>query len=595
VKIPLLVLFAGTALQAQVTNFTWTGNVGSNFSTPGNFDDSSTGLAATRPIPEGLSVGTVGSNTFVIFQGGVVNRTIDLTSATAYNLRGIQFNSVAGANGFTISSSAATAPRLQMRPDGIVNNDADTQTFNAPIKFFTYAGGSSTAASQTFNAAAGNLVFSGVFNGASATLPAIEMNRGTLTVDGAFDTTIGTTGRGDIVDTAGAGGLIKNGTGTLTLGGTAPNRFNGPVQVNAGTLVLNKVGALSGVGKLTVTGGGVVSYSADTQLGDLGPTLTVPDQITLNNGTLRSTASLTLNTFRGITLGASGGTIETATGTTLTYGGTIDGNSSGALIKTGAGILRVSGVSIYDGATVVSAGILRLQTSGERLPNGTAMTVASGATFDLANLTETIGSLAGAGSVTLGSGTLITGGDNSSTIFSGVASGTGRLTKMGTGVMTLSGINSYTGITRVNGGTLRLGAAERIANSSAMVLNGGTFDSAGFSETLGTLDLDANSAIDFGSGASALVFSDSDAQNWSGSSLTIYNWTAGSDTLRIGTDGTGFNTQLGLFRFADYGNAAGQIDANGFITPVPEPSALSLGLAASLALAAGRVWRRPRR
>ena len=53
------------------------------------------------------------------------------------------------------------------------------------------------------------------------------------------------------------------------------------------------------------------------------------------------------------------------------------------------------------------------------------MTVASGAIFNLNSFNQSIGSLAGAGNVTLGSATLTTGSDGSSTTFSGVISGTG--------------------------------------------------------------------------------------------------------------------------------------------------------------------------
>ena len=73
--------------------------------------------------------------------------------------------------------------------------------------------------------------------------------------------------------------------------------------------------------------------------------------------------------------------------------------------------------------------------------------MAGGATFNLNNFAETMGSLAGAGNVTLGTGILTTGGNNTSTTYSGVMSGTGGLTKAGTGTFTLSGANTYTGAT----------------------------------------------------------------------------------------------------------------------------------------------------
>ena len=153
-------------------------------------------------------------------------------------------------------------------------------------------------------------------------------------------------------------------------------------------------------------------------------------------------------------------------------------------------------------------------------------------------------------------------------------------------MLTLTGANIYTGLTQIDAGSIRLGASERLFNSGALRLNGGTLDTGGFSETLGTLDMDNSSIIDFGAGSSALAFSDSDAQVWAGLILGIVNWTPGDDTFRVGLDGVGFDTQLALIRFVDFGNAPAQIDANGFITPVivPEPSSALLCAFAGIGL-----------
>src|SRR5262249_62049031 len=122
----------------------------------------------------------------------------------------------------------------------------------------------------------------------------------------------------------------------------------------------------------------------------------------------------------------------------------------------------------------------------DRIADTSAVTVAGGATFNLNNNAETIGSLAGAGNVTLGTATLITGGNNTSTTFSGVMSGTGGLTKQGTGVFTLSGTNTYTGATTINAGTLQLAGGTAIADTSAVTLAnvaGATLDLNGSTET----------------------------------------------------------------------------------------------------------------
>ncbi len=87
-------------------------------------------------------------------------------------------------------------------------------------------------------------------------------------------------------------------------------------------------------------------------------------------------------------------------------------------------------------------------TGNNLLPTSTAVSITgSGATFDLGNVSQTIGSLAGvAGSnVNLENNVLTTGSDNTNTAFAGVISGGGILVKTGNGIFTLSGANLHSG------------------------------------------------------------------------------------------------------------------------------------------------------
>jgi len=104
------------------------------------------------------------------------------------------------------------------------------------------------------------------------------------------------------------------------------------------------------------------------------------------------------------------------------------------------------------------------------------------------------------------------------------------------------------------------------------------FDTAGLNQRLGTLRLAGSDAsvrreIDFGNGASALSFANSSGQKWAADNglpipLYLLNYTPGVDSLRFGTTGSGLTkTQLGLLRFADFGDLPGKIDANGYVTP----------------------------
>ena len=158
------------------------------------------------------------------------------------------------------------------------------------------------------------------------------------------------------------------------------------------------------------------------------------------------------------------------------------------------------------------------------------------------------------------------------------------------GTLILGATNTYAGPTTIEGGILQLGAPYVIPTNSTLVLANNdptrtdfdavwantpaTFATAGFSQRLGPLRVSGYNAaapriIDFGSGASALVFADSSKELWSNIPLTLANYTPGVDSLRFGTNAGGLTkAQLGLLRFAEFGNLPGQIDAHGYVTPL---------------------------
>ncbi len=130
--------------------------------------------------------------------------------------------------------------------------------------------------------------------------------------------------------------------------------------------------------------------------------------------------------------------------------------------STTPGAWNVFGAADSSGDTLFLAG-----AGGGAIPTTTPVIMSSNTTFDLSIGTgTTIASLAddpagvtlNSSQVLLGNGILTTGGDNTSTTFSGVLSGAGGgLTKVGAGCFTLLGSNTYTGPTAVNGGTLQVG------------------------------------------------------------------------------------------------------------------------------------------
>jgi len=157
--------------------------------------------------------------------------------------------------------------------------------------------------------------------------------------------------------------------------------------------------------------------------------------------------------------------------------------------------------------------------------------------------------------------TLTAGADGSSTTFSGVmqdgsVDGALGLTKNGSGVMTLSGPNTYTGPTTVLAGTLRLGADNVLADTTDVVLAGGTLEAAAATDTIGSLNVTANSTLELGSGN--LTFGDSRGHTWTGH-LTL-SGTLGATALR-------FPDSLNSSQLMSMSNDGGpvDIDSNGYI------------------------------
>ncbi|MEI7801594.1 MAG: autotransporter-associated beta strand repeat-containing protein, partial [Bacteroidota bacterium] len=338
--------------------------------------------------------------------------------------------------------------------------------------------------------------------------------------------------------------LGNAGTHTLSgvISGTGGITFAANANGTTGTFALTTGNTYSGKTQLT---GGIISGSGESIFG-ANPGAFVADQITFNGGTLSASGNLAFSSNRGITFTGTTSTLN-SNANTITLTNICTG--TGGFTKTGTGIILLDGAHTFSGPVTVSAGTLRINATGT-YPDASALSVSAGATFDLKGLSETIGSLAGAGTVSssvTGAVTLTTGGDNTSTTFSGIAqNGTATslsVTKTGTGIFIISGANTYTGITTITNGTLQLGAAERIANTSNMVLNGGTFStgaSTGNSETLGTLNLNANSTIALGTGNHTITFSNSSAVGWAGTTLTITGWTG-----TAGSSGTGGKIVVG--------------------------------------------------
>ena len=283
-------------------------------------------------------------------------------------------------------------------------------------------------------------------NGFDSTVAGLEGNG---TIQGSAALTAGdendATFSGILQDgNSGALSLVKKGSGKMTLSGA--NTFSGNTTLDEGSLEVKNAQAL-GTGSLSQTDGSS-SLIFDT-------TGTVTNDLSIFSVEFLQDVILSGNII------ANNATYDVADGVTAEASGDITG--TGGTTKIGLGTQVLSGNNTYTGANDVQVGTLRAGST-TAFGNNVATTVDSGAVLELDGFSNSIGSLAGAGTVENASATaatLTTGGDNTSTTFSGVLQdGTGggalSLTKTGSGNQTLSGANTYTGVTTVSAGILEV-------------------------------------------------------------------------------------------------------------------------------------------
>jgi autotransporter-associated beta strand protein len=442
-----------------------------------------------------------------------------------------------------------------------------------------------------------------VINGSSSTLQAtatfaINPNRGialgpttgggrgnidvttgnTLTYNGVMANNIGATVGRLLVN------FISGDTGTLLVGGN--NTYTGTTFISQGTV---KLGATSSPLGTNVALGTTVNSGAALDLN--GQVVTINQPLTLNGtgisggGALTNT-SATPATYPGlITLGSDSSIVASGSAVTISNTGTIIGvgsnnqnltlvntatsfmasifGTSGSLTKAGTGIWVLQGVNTYGGATNILNGSLRLGVAGA-LPSGTTVTLGDGSsntggTLNLNSFAQTIAGLLTAGSGTnrvvdnFGGGALtinLAGSDNYAGILGGGASGNNlTLTKTGAGTLTLSGVNTFTGVTTISQGTLQIGNS--LALQSSDVTDNATLDLNGISATIGalagagTVTSSASGTVTFtvGNTGSTATFAGV-IQNGSATTLNLTKVGGGTEALTSNSNSYNGNTTI---------------------------------------------------
>ncbi|VTU15320.1 Fluffing protein [Variovorax sp. PBL-H6] len=437
------------------------------------------------------------------------NTTLDSNTAVSLN------NSVNLAGALSIGGSAGMTLAGTINGAGsLVKNGAANLGFTGNNNFLggvTLNAGTLTVGGNSA-LGLGNLTVGGAAtldsSAAASAANNVVLNAG-LTVGGTQGLTLG----GVIT---GTGALTKNGAAALTLNGN--NSFQGGTTLNAGTLTLGNAGSL-GTGGLVVGGAATLDNSA---------ALAVANALTLNAG------------------------LTVAGNNNLTLSGVLGG--AGALNKNGLADLTLSGNNTFTGALNVVSGSVTTLSAGA-LGNTSGANIGSGASLNLGS-NASLAALSGSGDVQIGAGnTLSVGGVSTDSLFDGSLSGSGGLTKVGSGSLSLTGINGLTGDTAVNGGTLNLNGSLASANvgvgsgatltgtgsllGAVNVANGGHLAlNSGNTLSMGSLVMGSGSNLDANLGPASLT-----------SLLNVGGNVTLNGTLNV-TDAGGFG--VGVYRLINY-------------------------------------------
>ena len=465
-------------------------------------------------ITNSASIATFTNNGTIIFNGGLGSGTGGFIKYGAGLMLLGGTNTYTGSTTINAGTVRCTAPGILSSVSATTvntNGVLDLNSFNQTLLSLAGTGpGSVALGGATLTAGATtSTTFAGVLSGTGSLL---KTGISTMTLSGVNTYTGGTTinagaisvsaasGIGSITNalTLNGGALTTSGSaitfiravtlgannGTFNIGGTSltlSNVISGPgALVKMGTQILVLAATNTYLGG-TTNAAGTLTIGSDAALGDAASSLTFS-----NTATLTTTASFT--STRNIFLLTNTATFSCGTGFTNTFNGVISG--AGALTQGGSGTMVLGGNNTFTNLLYCYKGIVRLG-GNERLSDLVPVLIA--ASLELNGFNETIGSLAGTGgTVKLGGGFLTAGGNNLSRTNAAVISGTGGFTKTGAGVLIFTGANTYTSNTIVGAGTLQLGANERIANTSPLVIsNGATFTMAwngtNYSETVASL------------------------------------------------------------------------------------------------------------
>lgn len=369
---------------------------------------------------------SLGSGTLAV-NGGTLDlngHAITVGGLSGTNSVGKITTSTAAALTLTVNQSGTTSY------DGVIENGAGTVSLLKQGSGLVTLSGTNTYSGNT-TITGGLIGFSGLANLGSGT---IALNGGGLQWVGTNSVDLSSSPRFAALGSAG-GTFDTNGNNvTFASSVSGPGSFT---KAGAGTLTLAAANTYGG--NTTVTGG-LIAFSSLANFSS--------GTIVLNGGGLQWATGNTIDISSSSQLGAlgsAGGTFDT-NGNNVTFATAVSG--SGPFAKTGAGTLTLLDANTYTGTTTISGGALQIGNGG------------------------TTGSIA-SNSIVNNTSVIFNRGDAAA--YAGPISGSGNITQAGSGVLTLSGPNTYTGTTTLLSGLLRMGGASALG-ASALAVHSGTLD-----------------------------------------------------------------------------------------------------------------------
>ncbi len=418
----------------------------------------------------GMASGASGGATHFYLGSSTGNGTFTTNGGTV----GDAYGGVIDFSGATVGSNASFT----------TNGGTANGAFGGTTQFYS----NSSAGSGNFTTNGGTV--SGAYGGTT------QFSEGSTAGNGTF-TTNGGTANGAFGGTTSIGGSAGNGTFT-TNGGTVSGALGGTTNISGAAgngIFTTNGGMVSGAFGGTTSifgsaGGGTFTTNGATVSGASGGTTQFHYFSNAGGGTF--------TTNGGTVSGASGGTTcfyDTSSGDTpATFGvfghaaisGTFTTNG-GAVSGALGGTTQFNDRSTAGSSTFVANGGTgggqggQIVFSGDSTGGTATVQVFGNSALDISSHNPgsvSIGSLEGTGNAFLGANNLTVGGNNLSTIFSGVIQDSGGInfgsfTKAGTGTLTLSGANTYTGGTTINEGTL-VAANNNALGTGSVTINAGT-------------------------------------------------------------------------------------------------------------------------